>query len=437
MYSPYSHDLEYPWLRENTRHMFDFFRLQQNIAFPQFSRLPIELRHYVWEFFCPALAARSRVYEFIYWPGKVSSFGGRETAEFRITENLKAQTRELRIVMAVHRESRYFAQRRLPDTLQFGPRQGYELPFNKVNDVIFIHTGACAGLSVDAENPCELLEGVSDQIHNLAFDYDLFSDYRPPLTEILCAFPNLQRTFVYMEHSGIDIRELKWCVSDMANFCQWEVENNSVYGKDYMRRHWAWPDLTTQRGREYASTQVPLYTIAISGDGDRYEMWRQVYLNNNYLKVARDAGMDIWPMVEFTPWDDQDALERLREYASAGHIEGEDYDQDDWDRLHGWAGYLTVSETSGDGFDPRDDEESSTDDEPQHKATTNRPGGSDDDDELENSEPWFYNSVGEKVPEFAIAPWSIIHYKTRCPALHVPSETEDKGDEGDVEDEVD
>ncbi|KAM7185105.1 hypothetical protein V8F33_012614 [Rhypophila sp. PSN 637] len=427
-YSPYWDDLEYPWLRQKTHHMFDFFRLQQNIAFPQFNRLPIELRHCVWELFCPALDARSRLYELSYWPGKISSLGPsqrrRQTAEFSETENLEAQTRELRIVMAVHRESRHFAQRILPDTLPFGPRQGYELPFNKMNDVIFIHTGACAGLAVDAENPCQLLEGVSDQIRNLAFDYDLFSDYHPPLTEILCAFPNLQRTFVRMEYSGIDIREVKWCVSDMANFCQWEVENNSVAGKDYLRRHWAWPDLTTQRGREYAPTQVPLDTIAISGNQDRYQMWPQEYLNNNFLKAARDAGMDIWPMVQFTLWDDQDALERLREYASADHIDGEDYDQDD------------LGSTSGDGFDPRDDEESSTDDELQQSgnATTNPPGGS-DDGELENGEPWFYNSVGEKAPESAIPPGSIIYSEEGCPAL--PSETEDEGDEGDVEDELD
>lgn len=47
------------------------------------------------------------------------------------------------------------------------------------------------------------------------------------------------------------------------------------------------------------------------------------------MKAAREAGMEIWPVIEFSLFTDEGALDRLEQYALAGNVEEEDYDESD------------------------------------------------------------------------------------------------------------
>ncbi|KAI6086622.1 hypothetical protein F4821DRAFT_238174 [Hypoxylon rubiginosum] len=80
-------------------------------SFPQFCRLPIELRRMIWQHFCPDLSrktARIIDLELIRTaPITHTIFEGAGVAD---------QTQALRAVLATHRESRYMALEFFPDT---------------------------------------------------------------------------------------------------------------------------------------------------------------------------------------------------------------------------------------------------------------------------------------------------------------------------------
>ena len=98
--------------RARTQALRKKMELRKQPKFPQFKRFPPELRRCVWEAFCPALAATSRVYCFdLTVPGLAPDGAGgqRFTSGVQKSRVLQDQTEHARIVMAVHRESRHFA----------------------------------------------------------------------------------------------------------------------------------------------------------------------------------------------------------------------------------------------------------------------------------------------------------------------------------------
>lgn len=301
-------------------------------AFPQFNRLPIELRWLIWEAFCPDLVARLRIFDFELIPGKYNGEGLRvgHVGEIRNGDSLRFQTQAARAVMAVHRESRCFASEVLPDTLPFC-RGKFDLRFNKHRDVISIDHGHCADIYIDA--PCQQIPGVTDQIYQLAFDEETFSCLEPPMTDLLGAFPNLQRTFVQLDYSCTRIDDLKWCVSNKVNH-KYHEESIVVHGPGCQSRRYFWPDFTTSSGRDHAQSQIPLDTIALGNC--RIDSWYEGYKDRNFLMAAREAGMDIWPMAEFTQPDGEEALKRLEDYVLTGKIDGGPYGDSDYDALNGW-----------------------------------------------------------------------------------------------------
>jgi hypothetical protein len=110
--------------------------------FSLFSRLPPELRMYIWEAFCPELIADSRVLEFDVDLTRRRTGGPAECLVFNGIF-LRTATHRMRKVLAVNRESRQLALRYLPDALVFShfdglPEQNSVVHFNSKKDVIYL-----------------------------------------------------------------------------------------------------------------------------------------------------------------------------------------------------------------------------------------------------------------------------------------------------------
>ena len=112
------------------------------IRFSLFSRLPPELRMYIWEAYCPELIADSRVLEFDVDLTRRRTGGPEECLVFNGIF-LRTATHRMRKVLAVNRESRQLALRYLPDALVFShfdglPEQNSVVHFNSKKDVIYL-----------------------------------------------------------------------------------------------------------------------------------------------------------------------------------------------------------------------------------------------------------------------------------------------------------
>lgn len=111
-------------------------------SFSQFQRLPPELRMYIWEAYCPELAADSRVLEFDVDLTRRKAGGPEECTVFNGIF-LRTATHRIRKVLAVNHESRELVLRYLPNTLIFShfdglPEQDSIVHFNGQKDVIYL-----------------------------------------------------------------------------------------------------------------------------------------------------------------------------------------------------------------------------------------------------------------------------------------------------------
>lgn len=89
---------------------------EESSSFKDFTKLPPEVRFMIWEMYCPALVAPTRILDFV-----IDGFGKQPSKGFPFasTSTLDACTRQIRRVLVVHQETRAFVLKRLPNTLVF------------------------------------------------------------------------------------------------------------------------------------------------------------------------------------------------------------------------------------------------------------------------------------------------------------------------------
>ncbi|KAG5975707.1 hypothetical protein E4U56_003372 [Claviceps arundinis] len=248
-------------------------------AFPQFVRLPPELRHEIWHFYCPDLSVKARVLPFKKWPGSAFRETRRKCLSASDHGALADQTRNLRAMLSTHRESRSIAVRKYPNELAMDTASGTSIVrFRKETDVIFL---------------MELLTDVNysvpefgHEIENLAvglvenFSSEKYFDNETilkVLPGIQVLFPNLKRLFSHwpaMTHAT-DMEE--WCVTEcvhsyMVKACRgWEP-----YSDEYTDTLFCWPDLDAHP--DFARSLVPKMCS---------------------LEEMEETGVEFWPIVEF------------------------------------------------------------------------------------------------------------------------------------------
>ncbi|AEO68560.1 uncharacterized protein THITE_2118118 [Thermothielavioides terrestris NRRL 8126] len=221
---------------------------EPHVFFPQFMRLPIELRHHIWEFFCPDLTAKSRLY------GLQVGLSGRGPRQRMILQEgpfLEQQTRPARAVLAVHHESRQLALKAFPDTLSL--QRSAIFRFNAKLDVIFLGPEDSVFRVLD-ENPS--VTGVGEPIRQLAVEYDDSDYFSGRCRRLFNFFPNLRTVY----HATMDVdhspANLRWCVSGLVNcYSVTTFEEEPGLGED-ATHVFCWPDL--ENNRSFAHDEIPL-----------------------------------------------------------------------------------------------------------------------------------------------------------------------------------
>ncbi|KAI5922972.1 hypothetical protein F4810DRAFT_671070 [Camillea tinctor] len=168
--------------------------------FPQFCRLPIELRERIWEYFDPNLASKGRVFEVSLIHSPMELWEG---------PCLMQQIEPSKAMLAVHRESRALALKRYPDTFYIRGERSM-IPFHGAQDVILLYG------RFDRESLRAILSpGFLAHVKNLAVDFsddDQFPPQVVPYDEVeeQCHV----RLYTCIEAATMPARDLQPFVSD-------------------------------------------------------------------------------------------------------------------------------------------------------------------------------------------------------------------------------
>ncbi|KAK4445877.1 hypothetical protein QBC34DRAFT_412394 [Podospora aff. communis PSN243] len=288
--------------------------------FPQFMRLPIELRYKIWELFSPELTAAGRVLEV---PRNGNTF------------ILANQTASSRAVLSTHRESREFALKTLPDLLPmpharfsgFDPQPLF-IRFNKEKDIVLFPRVNLVRFAIETPPTPDFL----DQVRNLALWLHQFDSQasipRPisvtPQSPPNLHFPNLKNLFFLEEASSCPWKVLRWCGSDKVKRSLVTQYRETIEGvvQFVHREMYCWPDL--EKHRDFAEHEIPLV-----------QLWRNNILPG-YPGTDADSSVEeqlkklsIWPLISFND-DEIDRLERFRASNGAGESwDSESSDDDD------------------------------------------------------------------------------------------------------------
>ncbi|KAG6138270.1 hypothetical protein E4U38_000548 [Claviceps purpurea] len=243
-------------------------------TFPQFMQLPPELRRQIWHFYCSDLSVKARVLPFPDMSSLIVSLMDYNKT-YSLTDNgaLAEQTKNLRAVLSTHRESRTIALRKYPDELLIETASRASIiRFRKDTDVIFVSILA-------TEKDYSFLDFESE-IENLAVgvvdDYSeerYFQDDRllQVVPGIKALFPNLKRLFSRRPAPARHEDMEKWCVTEHVH--SYTIESH------YKTTLFYWPDLDAHA--DFVRSSVPQLCS---------------------LEEMEEAGVELWPMVEFESW---------------------------------------------------------------------------------------------------------------------------------------
>lgn len=304
--------------------------------FPQFSRLPLELRQRIWEIFCPDLNARRRVLDFGI------SFG---TARYRdpswpadarvwtVHDNifLDDSTKALRTVLSVHQESRNMALNVFPHSLMMdaGPNGNASIQFNRDLDVISL-----SGFRELRGTHYFHLPNFSDQVKNLALSGWMSPDEidGSAVSKLLGMFDKVESVFFGMPSTQINSAKLEWCFSGLINRYEGQlIESDEIGRREVIRNIWCWPDLRDHA--DYAKYQIPRGFLDDLPDP----------INT----VLAERGARTWPMVTF---ERAPGMEEFEILSGGGAIPQDDSDEsglDDDDEESG----TDLDEYESDGID--------------------------------------------------------------------------------------
>lgn len=314
------------------------------VTFFGFSRLPIELRRRIWEFFCPDLVAPSRVFQFMLIPeatshGFISAWEGL---------SLDQQTAPARAVLSTHRESRTMALKVFPHVLEFRSGLGV-IHFNRDKDIILVSGhGIYRRLATDP--------GFAESINHLALDALFIRHNGAHVSGILRSFPNLLTIYFAVEDQDCKTRHLRWCASDSVNHYLIEVEEEESGSGEHVQFLYAWPDL--DKHCDFAERHVPVNMLAAKA-----EVEALLDSNGPYADAASGSDIDpdrdeekrnaisIWPMVQFSF---ESGLQRLYDLEQLGVLDEPDGSESDDASSTSRSSRSDIGEYESDGIDDDD-----------------------------------------------------------------------------------
>lgn len=266
--------------------------------FPQFVKLPPELRQRVWEFFCPDLASKhGRILpilcSFVDRPGS----GSTAYSRWALTDGnvtLEQQTERVRVLGAVHHESRELMVKRFPDTLPIhAGGWGAAVRFSGHRDVVAVEFSIYRSV-IHQSFSGALDDVVYDNVRHVAFSnthrpFHEGSDRTPmdhplrwQMLRLLKAFPRAETAFVWMLNWDLPINT-RWAASPMAGHYLLQThEEETGVGED---ADWmfCWPD--TANHPDFSKYNV-------------IEPFRRT-MNETDLEAINEYGVKIAPLVVF------------------------------------------------------------------------------------------------------------------------------------------
>ncbi|KAK6218415.1 hypothetical protein QIS74_06295 [Colletotrichum tabaci] len=258
--------------------------------FPEFRRLPIELRHRIWQFFCLDLALLPRVLSFqMVCSPKQDSIWESATLENQIAA--------ASAMLAVHRESRELALKAFPDTLAI--REGRRLVrFHKQRDVVHLN-----GQKKTWEHNISV-PGFSENVVNLALDT---SELDPRQMRLFLAFPDLKNVFDFAWHNDRRIpHRLRWCASDKVHHYEIEQLRKNVHSGEDLHFVYCWPDV--DKHRVFAEKHAGLAEVYEAAMTEIAEIREEDPDFMDDEDVARLGEIDYWQLTCFG-WDAADRFE--------------------------------------------------------------------------------------------------------------------------------
>ncbi|KAF5566172.1 sarcoplasmic reticulum histidine-rich calcium-binding precursor [Fusarium napiforme] len=284
-------------------------------SFPQFGRLPSELRNTIWELFCPELWARHRVLDFQISYGTALHPDAASSFVWTVRDGIALgdQTKNLRAVFAVHKESRALATNAFPDSLSIDAGSGdATVRFNRNSDVVLM-----SGLSCPPGRMVFHLPGFASEVKNFALGGpNILDDLSgPDVPALLRQFTQLKCFYVNVSSTDCQKSTLGWCTSDLINRYQTQTyEKQPGLGED-LQFLWCWPDL--QRHPDFARFQI---------DRDTWDN-----LPDPLGSELEQRGLKAWPMVAF---EYERGLRRFELLQTLGPDLGDDTSDEDDDHDH-------------------------------------------------------------------------------------------------------
>ncbi|KAK5630207.1 hypothetical protein RRF57_005922 [Xylaria bambusicola] len=237
--------------------------------FPQFSRLPPELRAMIWEAVDPHLKSKGRVLAL-----NMVKFPQPDLWESAL---LAEQTAPARALLAASKESRDIALKHYPNAVRI-ERGTCDIRFNSSSDIILLHPRE--------QQPPDVRNFVSDlqQVKYLAFDYsfadpDSHDDLFPGLESLPPLLENLSALFCCFQASELKDCDLAWSVSESSKEFYMEMVENPSYSDEILKILYAWPDPNLEQNK-------------VDCVGEECVL--------QFPAMAKISTLPIWPLVEYS-----------------------------------------------------------------------------------------------------------------------------------------
>lgn len=270
----------------------------ETASFPQFERLPIELRLYFWELFCLEYTSSTLTLEFIVYPLLENAQDLENVQYYTVynTEHLRYSTRAIRTALAVCHECRYIVTRTLTDTLTFRTSRNHSMEglvrFRRDRDIVFLR---------DFTTPRDThvlyhLPNFAECVEKVAIKRRSISRTGGRLLDFLTNLSTLSNVFIRCTaaSSRFDTESLKWFTSTSCH------QKRNPLGRE--ETIYCWPKQDKESEIPDIPTEYRLFSITISLYGwkmcpmvtfkGRHGIENYDRLVNMELDFERESGSD-------------------------------------------------------------------------------------------------------------------------------------------------
>ncbi|TLD34088.1 hypothetical protein PspLS_00671 [Pyricularia sp. CBS 133598] len=303
--------------------------------FPQFAKLPPELRCRVWELFSPMICAESRI---VTVDLRMIEGSLRVDPEF----TLGLQYESVATLLQINHESRDIVLKALPDTLAVCDDDCSLVRFNRSKDVVGL-------VNLDGWEDCMepdplrpenaqhyQISGFSENVEHLSI-HDVFLDERGAITNqlndlgnpahifgLLMTFPNLKAVYEVKSSNKLPMTSMHWCgQEDSTGTYDLRHQEENEYGVETETRLiYVWPKIDKF---EFPDSRDNLPEVKDLG------VWADEFLEDNPPEMPPNfgdsdgdfefplmisevlAGIEMWPMVLFRCGAGYRRLQKLKE----------------------------------------------------------------------------------------------------------------------------